>query len=59
LPSIREFGGGVVLEAMACGLPVVVANYGGPAELVEPGHWNQGEFTNAMSLEENLRKAHW
>ena len=35
LPSIRESGGAVLLEAMSAARPAIAVNYGGPAELVD------------------------
>jgi glycosyltransferase involved in cell wall biosynthesis len=37
LPSVREQFGQVLVEAMACGLPVVAVDAHGPAEVVEGG----------------------
>jgi glycosyltransferase involved in cell wall biosynthesis len=37
LPSDREPFGRVIIEAWACGLPVIATNAGGPAELINHG----------------------
>jgi glycosyltransferase involved in cell wall biosynthesis len=56
-PSLREFGGGVVLEAFARGLPAIVVDHGGPAELVTPECGIALPVTPADELVRNLRSA--
>ena len=35
LPSLRECGGAVVLEAMSVGTPVIATDWGGPSDYVD------------------------
>lgn len=54
-PSIREFGGGAVLEAMALGVPPVVLAHGGPPELVPPGTGFVLPMTDRADIIKRLR----
>ena len=53
-PSVRDFGAGVVFEALATGTVPVVADFGGPGDIVHPGVGykvplsNETEFVSQM-----------
>lgn len=49
-PSTTDTFGNVVLEAQACGLPVIVSDVGGPRDLVQ--HGKDGFVTKALDVGE-------
>ncbi|MCR9271748.1 MULTISPECIES: glycosyltransferase [Mameliella] len=54
-PSIRELGAGVVIEAMACGCQVIVANYGAPGDLADHGRGARVEMGSFDRMVEGFR----
>jgi glycosyltransferase involved in cell wall biosynthesis len=55
--SVKDFGGGAVLEGMAAGLPCVVVDYGGPADLVGENAGIRVPMAPRRELVANLRAA--
>ena len=58
-PSVRDFGGGVVFEALSLGVVPVVSDFGGPGDIVHPGVGCKVSLTNeddvVSQIEEVLR----
>jgi glycosyltransferase involved in cell wall biosynthesis len=49
-PSVREFGGAVVIEALASGVVPVVADFGGPADIVRSDVGYKVALTNESDV---------
>lgn len=56
-PSVREFGGGVALEAMSMGVAPLIVDYGGPGELVSPATGIAVPMGNRREIVERVRAA--
>ena len=56
-PSVREFGGGVVFEALAVGTVPIVADFGGPGDIVHPKVGCKVSLTNESDVVSQLEKA--
>jgi glycosyltransferase involved in cell wall biosynthesis len=54
-PSLREFGGTVIFEALALGAVPVVADFGGPGDVVTPEVGFKIPMTNADEMVQKLQ----
>jgi glycosyltransferase involved in cell wall biosynthesis len=55
-PSVREFGGGVVFEALAVGAVPVVADFGGPGDIVNPHVGHKVPLINESDMVSRMEK---
>ncbi len=55
-PSVREFGGAVVFEALAAGAVPVVADFGGPGDIINPEIGFKVPLTNESDLMSHMEK---
>jgi glycosyltransferase involved in cell wall biosynthesis len=55
-PSVRDFGAGVVFEALATGAVPVVADFGGPGDIVNPNVGYKVPLTNENDFVERMEK---
>ena len=55
-PSVREFGGGVVFEALAAGAVPLVADFGGPGDIVHPEIGRKVSLTNENDMVPQMEK---
>jgi len=53
-PSFRDFGGGVIFEALAAGVVPVVADFGGPGDIVYPEVGYKVPLTNESEFVSQL-----
>jgi glycosyltransferase involved in cell wall biosynthesis len=56
-PSVRDFGGGVVFEALATGAVPVVADFGGPGDIVHPDVGYKVSLTNEGHFVAEMERA--
>jgi len=55
-PSVRDFGAGVVFEALASGAVPVVADFGGPGDIVHPEVGRKVSLTNESDVVSQMEK---
>jgi glycosyltransferase involved in cell wall biosynthesis len=55
-PSIREFGAGVVFEALAAGVVPVVADFGDPGDIVRPDVGYKVHLTDEADMVSQIEK---